>query len=263
VVIRRTLRWSLAALAAVVVVVAVVGPWLAPHDPDTVITAPYTSARAGLVLGSDRLGRDVWSRVLAGGRAVVIVPLLATAVTVGLGTAMGVTAAYRRGALDAILSRTADLVVMIPPVLALLVLLNAWGYSTSTLLVSVAIVGVPFVARIARAATLQILESPYVEQAEALGERPHAVMIRELLPNLAGPVLADAGLRVVGAVYIVAAAAFLGFGSGRPDWGAMVYENAEGAALTPWGMVAPAVLLAVLALSLNLGLDRIARWADR
>lgn len=247
--------------ALAVVALALVGPWLAPFDPDQPLGVPYAQPGSGLLFGGDRLGRDVWSRVLCGGRSVVVVATLATAVTTAAGVACGVVAARAGGWVDALLGRAVDLAFAVPPVVVLLVLLHGWGYGAGVVLVAAAVTGVPLVARIARATTRGLLHVGYVEQAPALGESTATVMVREILPAVAPPILADAGTRLIGTIYLVAAAGFLGFGPGSASWGAMVSENLEGASLSPWGTAAPMVLLAVLAVSANLALDRMSRAA--
>ncbi|MFE7299200.1 MULTISPECIES: ABC transporter permease [unclassified Streptomyces] len=239
-----------------VVVLAVAGPWLAPLDPGRIVAAPYETHGAGL-LGTDGAGRDVWARFLAGGRPLVLIPLLATAVTTVLGTAIGVLAAYAGRRPAALVARLDTLLLALPPVLVLLVLLYGWGYHTGTLVTAVAVTGVPFVSRVARAATAQVLHAGYVDQAVALGDGPVAVMAREIVPNIVRPVLADAGTRLAVAVALTASAGFLGFGPDSPDWGAMISQNMEGVTLAPWGVAAPAAGLAVLTVSVNLGLDRL------
>ncbi|QNS09273.1 ABC transporter permease [Streptomyces xanthii] len=255
----RGLPWLLP--VAAIVLFALLGPWFAPHDPAHIAAAPYSQG-AGLALGSDGEGRDVWSRFLAGGRPLVLVPLLATVVTTLLGTTTGVLAGYLGGWFDAAVSRLDTLLLALPPALVLLVLLHGWGYRTLTLVTAVALTGVPFVSRVARAATLQIVHSGYVDQAVALGDGPAAVMVREIVPGVVRPVLADAGTRLALAIALTASAGFLGFGPDTPDWGSMISENMEGVTLAPWGVAAPALGLAVLTVSVNLALDRaITRFA--
>lgn len=269
----RALLGLLLALPAVVVVaIAVAGPWLAGgaaaggnpgRDPGRVVDHPYLGPVAGLPLGTDFAGRDVWARLLAGGRPLVVIPVLAVVLTAVLGTALGMLAGYRGGLVDAVVSRLDGLFLALPPVLVLLVLLHGWGYNAVTLIVVVVLTGAPFVSRVARAATLQVMRQGYVEQAVGLGEGPGSVLVREILPNIARPILADAGTRLAIAVSLTAAAGFLGFGPDEPNWGAMISQNVEGITLTPWAVVAPAVCLATLAVAANLGLDRFAARFDR
>jgi peptide/nickel transport system permease protein len=244
---------------ALVMLLAVAGPWLAPHPADEIVARPYAGARAGLWLGADHLGRDVFSRTLCGGRSLLLVPLVAVPVTAILGTVLGTAAAYLGGALDAVVTRTATVVITIPPIVVLLVLLAGWGAGAPVLALAIILTGVPFVARLARATALPIVGAGYVEQAVALGEGRASILAGEIAPNVAGPILADAGLRLVAAIYLVAAAGFLGFTDQVPNWGAMLSENLEGVSLNPWSIVAPATLLALLTTSANLLLDRAAR----
>jgi peptide/nickel transport system permease protein len=254
-------RWAALRLApgVLVIALALIGPWLTPHDPQAIVGAPYETPHAGAWLGTDYLGRDVWSLVLAGGRSLIVLSLLATLVTTTLGAVVGIVSAFAGGWVDALLSRLAGLFLMLPPIVIMLVLLNGWGYHAPVLVLAVVVTGAPFVSRIARAAALQVLHTGYVEQALALGDSTAAVLLREITPNVAGPILADAGLRIVAAMYLIAAVAFLGFGDEAPNWAAMLSQNIEGISLSACGVIVPAVLMAVMAVSANLLLDRVAQ----
>ncbi len=254
---RRIPPWLVLVPIAAVLLVALAGPLLAGHDPGRVVSVPYAVRGGALPLGADHAGRDVWTRFLYGGRDLVLLPLAGTLATMVLGTAIGMVSGYLRGPVDAVLSRLTNLVLVVPPVLLLLVLLHGWGYSGMTLLATILVTGVPFVSQVARAATLSVVRTGYVEQAVALGDGPLTVMVREILPNIVRPILADAGSRFAIAIFITASAGFLGFGPGEPNWGAMISENIEGVTLSPWGVVLPAVALSCLTVSANLALDRL------
>ncbi|GAA3273843.1 ABC transporter permease subunit [Dactylosporangium vinaceum] len=254
---RRRLLWLWLLPGLVAVLVAVAGPWLDTGEPGRIIAMPYATRGAGLPLGADYAGRDVWSRLLHGGRMLVVLPVLGTVLTMLLGTALGVLAGYLRGPVDFVVSRLDNLLLAIPPVLILLMLLHGWGYSAATLVAVIVATGVPFVSRIARAATRQAVRTGYVDQAVGLGDGPVAVMTLEILPNIARPILADAGSRLAIAIFITASAGFLGFGPDEPNWGAMISQNIEGVTLSPWGMIVPAVALAALTVTANLTLDRL------
>jgi ABC-type dipeptide/oligopeptide/nickel transport system permease subunit len=241
------------------VFLALAGPWLVGRDPGYIVGQPYAS----LPLGADFAGRDVLARVLAGGRPLVLIPVVAVCLTAVLGTALGMLAGYLGGAVDAIVSRLDNLFLAIPPVLVLLILLHGWGYTMPTLVAVVVATGAPFVSRVVRAATRQVMGNGYVEQAVALGEGTAGVLMREILPNVIRPVLADAGTRLAIAVTLTASAGFLGFGPDAPNWGAMISQNVEGIALTPWGVVIPAMCVATLAVSANLAMDRLALRIER
>ncbi|MFB6888397.1 ABC transporter permease [Kitasatospora sp. NPDC056327] len=262
----RSVRWTARLLlvlpAAAVLLLAVAGPWLVDTDPGRIVGAPYHPPGGPLAFGTDYAGRDVWARLLTGGRSLVVVPALAVLLTTVLGTALGMLAGYRGGFVDALVSRFDGAMLAFPPTLAMLVLLHGWGYSPLVLIMIILVTGVSFVSRIARTATVQVMSQGYVEQAVCLGESVPSVLFREILPNIVRPILADAGTRLAVAVALTSAAGFLGFGADEPNWGAMVSENIEGITLTPWAVVAPAVCLGVLAVAANLGLDRLAARLD-
>ncbi|WP_415949115.1 ABC transporter permease [Streptomyces sp. KLOTTS4A1] len=258
---RTPARRILGALGALpglaIALVAVAGPWLVGPDPERISAEPYAAARAGLLLGADASGRDVAARLLAGGRELVLVPVIATVLTAVLGTLIGMLAGYIGGRLDTVIGQLNALFLALPPVLVLLVLLNGWGNSPLTLITVVALVGVPFVARIAAASTAQVRQHSYVEQAAGLGESTVSVLLRDVLPNIVRPVLADAGTRLAIAITLTASAGFLGFGSAAPHWGAMISQNMEGISLNGWAVLAPAVCLSVLTVCANRLLDRL------
>ncbi|XVV00800.1 ABC transporter permease [Actinosynnema sp. CA-248983] len=253
-------RWALTAPAFLVVAlvlgIALFGPELA-DDPERITGLPYDEASASHPLGTDHAGRDVLDRVLAGGRALVVVPVVATVVATLLGLVLGLVGGYFAGFADVLVSRLDHLLLGLPPVLVLLVLLNGWGYSALTVTAVVVLTGAPFVSRVTRAETLRAVEDGYVVAAYATGDSHASVIVREILPNIVRPVLADFGTRLAIAVTLTAAVGFLGFGSGSANWGAMISENVEGIRLTPWGVAVPAVLLGVLTVAANLGLDRL------
>ncbi|MET9970427.1 ABC transporter permease [Streptomyces sp. NPDC006356] len=260
---RFLVRLLLVLPAVAVVAVAIAGPWLVGDDPGRIVAAPYAEAGGGMPLGADHAGRDVWVRVLNGGRSLIVVPVLAVLLTTVLGTALGMLAGYLGGLVDALVSRLDGALLALPPILVMLVLLHGWGYSSAVLVMVVVVTGVSFVSRISRAATAQVMRQGYVEQAVGLGESAPSVLAREILPNIVRPILADAGTRLAIAVALTSAAGFLGFGEDEPNWGAMISENIEGIALTPWAVVVPAVCLGVLAVAANLGMDRLAARLDR
>lgn len=254
----RTARVALltATVVALVAGVAVLAPLLA-GEPERIVGLPYSGPGPGSPLGTDHSGRDVLDRVLAGGRPLVLVPIMATVLATVLGLALGLAGGYFGGVTDAVVSRLDYLLLCLPPVVILLVLLNGWGYSALTMTAVVVLTGTPFVSRVARAQTLSAVQDGYVTAAYAAGDSHREVIVQEILPNIVRPVLADFGTRLAIAVTLTAAAGFLGFGSGGPNWGAMISENMEGIRLTPWGVAVPAVLLGVMTVAANLGIDRV------
>lgn len=250
-----------AVVAVLLLLVAVFGPLLAPHEPSASIGAPYSGPTGDALLGTDRLGHDVLSRVLHGGLSVIALAGLATALAYVVATPIGLIAGYARSWVDPVLMRTMDVLLAIPPVLLLLVLATGTGASTVVLVLGIALVHLPQIARIVRAATLETSVRGYVEAAEARGDPTTRVLGREILPNIAGPVLADLGVRLTGSILLAATVNFLGLGLQPPaaDWALMISENRDGISIQPWAVAAPALLLALLAVSVNLVADAFAR----
>lgn len=253
-------RTGLAA-SLLVLALVVVGPFFAPHDPAAIAGIPLQRPDGDFLLGTDGLGRDVLSRLLWGGRSLVSLSLLATAFAYVVGTTIGLVAGYTRSLVDSVLMRAMDVLLAIPPLLFLLVLATGAGRSVPVLVLGVATVHVPSIARIVRAATQEVSVRGYVEAAVARGERTATVLRREILPNILGPVLADAGVRLTGSIVILAAVNFLGLGLQPPaaDWALMISENRSGITLQPWAVAAPAILIAVLTIGVNLVADAVAR----
>ncbi|CAL9648154.1 Metal-staphylopine import system permease protein CntC [Streptomyces sp. enrichment culture] len=252
---------AVAVLVGAVVLAGLAGPWLAPHSATETVATPYTVPGAGHPLGTDHLGRDVLSRLLHGGPSVLLTTAGATALTVLLGTAAGLLAAFaghRRPAAEGVVMRPLDALAALPPMLALLLVLTAVPSRTGVVLAA-CVAGVPLSARVVRAAALPVLRRPHVELALARGERWPWVLRYEVLPLVVTTVLADAGLRFVFSLYLVSAAGFLGVGVSGSDWGTLVQEALPGAALQPYALLAPLVLIAVLAVGVNLLSDTLTR----
>ncbi|MBD0318250.1 MAG: ABC transporter permease [Thermoleophilia bacterium] len=250
-----------AVLLTLVVALALVGPLVAPHAPDRPIGVPLTGPADGAPFGTDFLGRDVLSRTLWGGRSVLALAGLATILAYAGGLAVGLVAGYSRSLLDPILMRAADVLLSFPALLFLLVLVTGAGTSKTVLVLGVAIVQMPLVARIVRTATLEQSLRGFVEAAVARGERTSAVLRREILPNIVGPITADVGLRFTYAIILVASVNFLGLGLQPPDadWALIISENRSGLTLNPWVILLPAMLIALLTISVNLVGDALAR----
>lgn len=243
-------------LTAAVVAVGVLGPWLAPHGPLDIVGRPFS--RAGGPLGTDYLGQDVWSRVLHGGRSILLVSALATVVGVTVGALYGVLAAYLGGWCDELMMRANDVLLAMPQILVVLLVLSAVKEPAWWVIVAfVGLTHAPRVARVARGVALPYVTSDFVAAAEAMGERRWRIVLAELGPNLAVPLLAEAGLRLTYSIGMIAGIGFLGFTSdpGAADWGQMTNENRLGLLVQPWGVLAPVILVAVFTIGTNLVAD--------
>jgi peptide/nickel transport system permease protein len=252
-------------ILVLVLLLAVVGPYAAPHSSTAPIGAPFSGPSGNALLGTDFLGRDVLSRVLDGGRSVIALAAAATGLAYLLGLAIGLVAGYSRSIADPLLMRTVDVMLAFPPLLFLLVLIAGAGSSVGALVLGVALIQAPGVSRIVRTATLEVSVRGYVEAAVARGERAAAVVGREVLPNILAPVLVDAGLRFTFSILIIASINFLGLGLQPPssDWARMIGENREYISLNALAVVAPAALIAILTIGVNLTGDAIARTLGR
>ena len=249
------------ALLLVVVGLALLGPLFAPHRPDEPVGVPLTGRADGVPFGTDFLGRDVLSRTLWGGRSVLALAGLATLFAYAGGILVGLVAGYSRSLLDPLLMRAADVMLSFPAILFLLVLVTGAGTSKTVLVVGVALVQLPLVARIIRAATQEQSVRGFVEAAVARGESTAAILRREILPNIVGPIMADVGLRFTYAIILVASVNFLGLGLQPPaaDWALIISENRNGLTLNPYVILVPAALIGLLTISVNLVGDSIAR----
>ncbi len=243
-----------------VLVLAIFGPWIAPEALGATVAAPFQPPGDGYTFGTDRLGRDLWSQLLYGGRGMILVPLIATAATVVVGTAAGITIGYIQGRIETLLLAALDLLLVLPPVLLVLVLATGWGSGELVIIVTMVVTGAPFLARLTRASTLEVSQAPYVQVSVTQGDSTFTILRREIFPHIIGPVLADSGMRFVGALYLVAALSLLGFGPETPrtDWAVMIRENAEGAGLNLWALVLPTLMIALLSISVNLVLQAVA-----
>lgn len=253
------------AITAVVLLVALAGPWFAPHGPDEILGAPYQNPSWAYPFGTDFVGRDVLSRVLWGGRTVVGLAGLATVLAYAIGATIGLVAGYTRSKVDSILMRSMDVILAFPAILLLLVLATGAGASAAVLVLGVALIHIPGVARILRTATAEASVRGYVEAAVARGESMWSVLFREILPNLGGVIVADGGPRFTVSVLLVASVNFLGLGLQPPaaDWALMIAENREGLTIQPWAIVAPALLIALLTIGINTAADAVARGTGR
>jgi peptide/nickel transport system permease protein len=244
-----------------VVFVAVIGPFVAPYSPDASLTTPFSPPSSQYLLGGDTLGRDVLSRVLAGGWELLLMALAATVFGVLLGTATGISAAYLRGRVDGLIMRTVDVFLAFPQLVFALLLISIIGPKIWIIVVAVGCTHAPATARVMRSAALEISERDYVKAIELQGVRPVKVMRSEILPNLVSPLMVESGLRFTYSIVLMAGLSFLGFGLAppAPNWGYMIQENRVGLSLNVWASVVPALLIALLTIGTNTFTDAVAR----
>jgi peptide/nickel transport system permease protein len=265
--LRRSLRlWRTRiglALVGFIVLLAVVGPYLAPYGPSTPVGVPNSDPSSKAVLGTDYLGQDVLSRVLYGGRSILVMAVLATALGLVAGAAIGLVAAYSRNALDDTLMRGMDVIMALPQIMLALVAVAIVGPHAWVIVAAIALSTAPRIARVARGAAQPIVERDFIACSEAMGVPRWRIVSGELLPNTLGPLMVEASLRLTYSIAVIAALAFLGL-SANPNsanWGTMINENQIVLAVQPWGALAPIIAIAVLTLGTGLIGDGIARTA--
>jgi ABC-type dipeptide/oligopeptide/nickel transport system permease subunit len=253
------------ALLLLIIVIAFLGPLIAPHGITDTVGPPGQGPTGAAPLGTDELGRDVLSRVLNGGHSVILMATSATLLAYLVGLTIGLVAGYSRSLIDPILMRAVDVALAFPALLVLLLLASGLGVHVSVLIFGVAIVLVPGISRIARTAVIEASTRGYVEAAVARGEGTRAILVREILPNIAPVMLADFGLRYGLSIILIASMNFLGLGIAPPasDWGVMISENRYFISLNPWSVLAPAIMLGLLTIAVNLTADAYVRTLGR
>jgi peptide/nickel transport system permease protein len=250
------------ALIGIHVVLALLAPWIAGHDPVATDSADVLSGTTWTHwLGTDQYGRDVLSRTLNGGRYALVVTFLATTIAVAVGTVVGCVTAYAEGWLDEVVMRVVDALLSIPSVLALLVVVTVFGSGLWVIVLAVTVVYAPAVTRVVRGAARTVITQDYVTAARARGEGPLSIVFREILPNVLDVVLVEYAMRASWIVLLISTLSFLGFGANppTPDWGLMVQENRTALTVVPLGTLAPIVALATLVVGLNLSGDGLSK----
>jgi len=242
-------------LVAVVVVLTALAPLLAPHDPTAVDPAGRLAPPGGAhSLGTDRLGRDVLSRVLYGGRVAVMVGTVAVTIGAGLGVPLGLVSGYRAGRLDALLMSIMNGLMAFPALLLAIVVVAALGPGHVQAMIAIGVVLIPIFARLARAQTLAIRAQEYVLAAQALGAQELRIVAQHVLPNVAGPLLIQATVAFSGALLAEASLSYLGLGTQppTPSWGGMLQEARDVLFIAWWMAIWPGVAIVSAVLGLNL-----------
>jgi peptide/nickel transport system permease protein len=244
-------------IVAVNILVAVLGPWLAPYAESQSVGGPWDPASAATWLGTDQNGRDMLSRLIYGARMTIGIALATTLLSFFVGITLGFMAAVLGKKTDLLLSRIVDIVLSIPLLIFALIILGVFGSSIPVLVITIGILDSTRVFRLARALGMNLVVLEFVEAARLRGEGTWWVIRREVLPNALAPLLSEFGLRFCFNFLFVAALSFLGLGVQPPyaDWGGMVSEN-KGAIL--FGMFAPlypAMAIALLTVGINLVVD--------
>jgi peptide/nickel transport system permease protein len=240
--------------------VAIFAPYLIPHPVGEIVDLDYFGPMTSdLWLGSDYLGRDVFSRILMGARFTVGISLAAVTIACVSGVVLGMSAAVVGGWFDAALSRFLDAVNSIPSKLFGLVVVAAVGSSIPVLIVTLSVIYTPGAYRFARALAVNVNTMDFVTVARVRGESLLHLISSEILPNIIRPVLADLGVRFVFIVLLLSGLSFLGLGLQPPnaDWGALVREIIGGLPFAAPAVIFPSLAIASLTISVNLLIDNL------
>jgi peptide/nickel transport system permease protein len=262
--------WVGSAILLVYLIVAITGPsWIPYGYKEIGVAPPLSQPSSAHWLGTDQLGRDVFSRVVYGTRYVLILSLLGTVLGLVVGSIVGLLSGYLRGWFDDVIMRVSEALISIPFIVLGLVIIAAAGAKLSgNPLLLIGVVGIlyaPRIARMARACALQLSTQDFVTAARLRGESAWNIVIRELLPNASGTLLVEFAVRAGYAPVLIGTLGFLGFGARppTPEWGLMLSENRSALVSAPATVLGPGVALALLVVGLNLCTEGIARIVGR
>jgi peptide/nickel transport system permease protein len=249
-------------LIVVHILIATTSPYWVPQDPlEMNAEIRNLPPSAEHLMGTDKLGRDVFSRSMLGGRVTMVVTLVAIAIAIIWGGLLGIVLGLLNGRADEIIMRVVDALLSIPWLLILLLIISVMGtemwVQTLTFGFTYGILSI----RVARAATLDFVTCEYILAARARGERKRTIVLRELLPNVRDVLLVDGAMNWSWMLLAFTSLSFLGFGvtPPTPDWGFMVAKNREILAIQPWAVFGPVVMLGTLIIGINLFADAFAK----
>jgi peptide/nickel transport system permease protein len=256
----RRFRRTPGATAGTAIVIAILlggifAPFLSGHDPlaqDLAIGSAAPSTHH--LFGTDKLGRDIFARILFGARESIAIGFVAVGVAITAGTAIGLAAGFFRGTVDNVLMGAMDVMLAFPSIILAIAITTILGPSITNLMLALGIVYVPQYARLARSSTLGVAHLEFVEAARALGSSTLRILGRHVLPNIAAPLLVQATLGIATAELEAAGLSYLGLGARppAPEWGAMLNDARDYWLSAPWALIFPGVAITVLVLGFNL-----------
>jgi peptide/nickel transport system permease protein len=262
-------RWGLLLiggfLVGCVVAAALFAPWIAPYSPyDLDVVYMLQGPSAAHWLGTDEVGRDVLSRTIYAAQISVEVALVAVGVGLIGGSIIGLIAAYFGGLIDMVLMRLMELLFSFPAILLAVILLASLGTSILNAMIAIGIIFIPGFSRLARAATNQVLRQQYVDAARVVGMSDTRIILREILPNVATPLLVEAAVAFAYAVLLESALSFLGLGAQPPEpsWGNMLNTGRGFMAQAPWLGIVPGMAMFLCVLGFNLLGDGLRDYFD-
>ena len=258
-VFRKLLRHRSATIGAFIILffifLAIFAPLIATHDPRQANVVERLSGwSATHYLGTDGVGRDIFSRIVYGTQISLRVGLIAMTFSIGFGTLFGAIAGYYGGRLDNAVMRVMDMMLAMPSILLAMVIVTILGQSLTNAIIAVSIVYIPQYARILRAAVLKVRELDYVVAAKVIGASDSRILLTTVLPNCIAPLIVQATLGIGAAILDAAGLSFLGLGAeiGEPEWGAMLNENRKFIRRAPLTVTAPGIAIFLIVLGFNL-----------
>lgn len=242
------------AIMAVVLILALFGPWIAPGDPWSMAGAPVSPPLdEGHLLGTDMLGRDVWSTIVHGARVSLLIGAVSTAAALLIGVTLGAFAGYAGGLIDDVIMRFTEFFQAIPSFVLALLIVAIFQPSVASIVLAVAIVSWPPVARVVRGEFLSLRSREFVQAAVVLGQGTWTIVFRQILPNALSPIVVLASFMVATAILLEAALSFLGLGDPNVmSWGFMIGSGRSTIQLAWWTSVFPGIALFLTVLALNL-----------
>lgn len=244
------------------ILMAIIGPWVAPYPPSKQIAADrLQTPSASHLLGTDQFGRDIFSRIIVGSRDVFSVAGAGTLIAIALGLTIGLFSGYFGGWFDEVVMRLLDVLISIPPLMLAMVALGTLGPSRINVILVVGFLFIPMVARVVRSVVLDLRTREFVEAARLRGEPTSYIIFREILPNVLPALAVEGSMRFTYAIFSVASLGFLGLGvqPPSPDWGLMVGEARKMYLEAPWILYYPAGAIALLVVGLGFFSDGLRR----
>jgi peptide/nickel transport system permease protein len=243
---RNTLLWVGIVLVSLLVLLALLAPIIAPNDPFKVGLAPSLAPPSGeLIMGADKLGRDLFSRIIYGARTTLLVSLPSIAIAVILGLLLGLTAGYFGGRVDQVIMRVLDIFLAFPGLLLAIAVVAVLGPSIPNLIITIAILYTPRMARIVRGPVLSLKQREFIGAARVSGAGDWRIIRRHILPNVLSPVIVDATLSASQAIITESALAYLGLGAPppTPSWGEMLSSSRQFMTSAPWSALFPGIAI--------------------
>jgi peptide/nickel transport system permease protein len=253
------------AAGAAFILIALLAPWIAPMSPvEQDLYGGLAGPGPGHLLGQDRLGRDILSRIIYGGRVSLFVGFVVTAISVTIGSLVGVVSGYAGGKVDDFVMRVCDVFLAFPGILLAIAIMAVIGPSVTNVVLALCMMGWTSYARLARGQTLSLKEREFVKAAEALGANPLRIIFRHIMPNIAAPMTVEATFGVASAIVAEAGLSFLGLGAQPPypSLGSMLAEGRQFILVAPHLITFPGAVIMLVVMGVNFFGDGIRDWLD-